>query len=133
MDSDPYPWLGVLGCCSPIIHLQQTSGKKSVHGPFTPQRNAAGTISGEEALQALATSFASTPDSSMPQRCAEIYLTLEIFFPTDSNNRAILNDLRQSIAYWRQFVPEVGLPLDQLAAAASEPARVSRASVHDRR
>jgi hypothetical protein len=51
----------------------------------------------------------------MPQRCADIYLTLEIFSKTSDISPAIIRNLQASVSYWRQFIPIDGLPLDQLA------------------
>lgn len=114
-DGDPYKWIEKLGCYSPIIHLQQTEKHKSSHDPFTPEYNVTGVISAEKVLKSLAASYQTEPDSSMPARCTDIYFTLEIFFETSSFNRDIISDLKKSIAYWRRFIPEDGLPLDQLA------------------
>jgi D-erythrulose 1-phosphate 3-epimerase len=119
-DGDPYAWLGRLGCYSPIIHLQQTSGNKSVHRPFTAQSNATGAIFGDQVIKSLAASYRAPLDPSMPPRCADIYLTLEIFSATDSYNRDILHDLRESVHYWRRFIPEDGLALDQLPVLSNE-------------
>jgi D-erythrulose 1-phosphate 3-epimerase len=114
-DGDPCTWIEKLGCYSPIIHLQQTDKSKSSHDPFTPEYNATGVITGEKVLKSLAASYQTEPDSSMPPRCTDIYFTLEIFFETSSFNRDIISDLEKSVAYWRRFIPEDGIPLDQLA------------------
>lgn len=116
-DSDPYAWLAILGCYSPIVHLQQTDGARSIHAPFTAPSNATGIISPERLLQAIATSYRPPVDSSMPPRCTDIYLTLEIFFHTDASTRDIVRDLRESVAHWRTLIPADGAPLDQITAA----------------
>ena len=113
-DADPYTWISKVGCYSPIIHLQQTDENKSSHNPFTPECNVNGVVSGDKVLESLAASYRSEADSSMPPRCSDIYMTLEIFFSTSSFNYEIIRDLRKSVAYWREFIPEDGLSLDRL-------------------
>ncbi len=120
-DGDPYLWLEKLGAYSPIIHLQQTSGKSSAHLPFTKENNKTGIISGEKVLRALLTSYQATENNGfMPEKSAKIFLTLEMFSGTADMNHDILNRLRETVAYWRQFVPEDGIPLDQLAINKGE-------------
>jgi hypothetical protein len=115
-DGDLYGWLRALGRCSPIIHLQQTDGSASKHQPFTPAFNAGGQVRPEWVLAALKESFEAADDSpdGLPP-CREIYLTLELFSGTAERPAQILSNIRQSVIYWRQFIPEDGLPLDQLA------------------
>ncbi len=113
-DSDPYGWLTTLGCYSPIIHLQQTNGKTSSHLPFTKEHNASGIILPDKLLRALAASYNQTADETMPPPCSDIYLTLEMFTPTAEINRVTLMRLAETVAYWRRFVPEDGISLDQL-------------------
>jgi hypothetical protein len=50
----------------------------------------------------------------MPPRIADVYLTVEVFSSTADRPRDILDRLRQTIAYWRAFVPEDGLELADL-------------------
>jgi len=113
-DGDPYQWLRRFGAYSPIIHLQQTDGMSSAHRPFTTQFNASGIIQPDKLLGALAEAYACDEDSGLPPRCQDIYLTLEIFSGTAQKPGAILANILQSVAYWRQFIPEDGLPLDRL-------------------
>jgi sugar phosphate isomerase/epimerase len=114
-DGDTYRWLVELGCYSPIVHLQQTSGASSSHHPFSEEFNRQGTIFGEPVLRALEKAYR-VPDGSnegMPPKCEEIYLTLEIFSGTNEMNTAILKKIQESILYWRQFIPEDGMKLSQ--------------------
>lgn len=131
-DADPYTWINELGCYSPIIHLQQTEVNRSSHDPFTPERNATGVISGKKVLESLAASYRREVDSSMPPRCSDIYLTLEIFFSTSSFNREIIRDLKTSVAYWRKFIPEDGLPLNSLTETQKLESRVTGADAQSR-
>lgn len=113
-DADCYETLRLLGCYSPIIHLQQTPGALSSHLPFTPEENERGLVNGEAILRAIKESYDRPVDPTMPERCDELYLTLEIFSGTTSVMRSVLADCRTSVDYWRRFIPEDGLPLDQL-------------------
>lgn len=47
-------------------------------------------------------------------KCPEICLTLEVFAGTAELPVDILNKVKDSAAYWRQFIPEDGMPLDEL-------------------
>lgn len=115
-DADPYRWLAALACYSPIIHLQQTSGASSSHLSFTAANNSAGIISGDRVLAAIAASYAGPSDPTMPPRCPHIHLTLEPFYRPPDYDREVLAEVRESVAYWRRFVPSDGMRLDQLTA-----------------
>jgi len=113
-DGSPYEWLRRLGCYSPIVHLQQTDGLSSAHRPFTAAWNKTGIIEPCAVLGALAESYRCEAPAGMPPRVSEITLTLEIFTGTAAVNRAQLEEIRQSIAYWREAIPQDGLTLDRL-------------------
>jgi hypothetical protein len=112
-DGDPYNWLEDLGCYSPIIHLQQTDGTVSEHWPFNDRFNDQGIISGDKVLQSLSKSY-NQPDTGMPPKCSEIYLTIEVFAGTSEIPYDILKKLEDSVLYWREFIPGDGLSLDEL-------------------
>jgi sugar phosphate isomerase/epimerase len=112
-DGDPYNWLSTLGCYSPIIHLQQTDGNVSAHWPFNDRYNAGGIITGDKVLDSLADSYRHTY-TGMPPKCDEIYLTIEVFAETSELPYDILKKLEESVLYWRDFIPEDGLSLDEL-------------------
>ncbi|HET6439031.1 MAG TPA: TIM barrel protein [Anaeromyxobacter sp.] len=116
-DADCYAWLERLGCYSPIVHLQQTDGRSSPHHPFTAEHNRDGRITGEQVLRALQRSYQRPVAPHMPARCDEIYLTLEVFSSTVSIPHDLLQDYRESVRYWRRFVPRDGLTLDELVAS----------------
>ncbi|MDD3155818.1 MAG: TIM barrel protein [Victivallaceae bacterium] len=113
-DSDTYEWLRQLAPYSPVIHLQQTDGKKSAHLPFNDACNATGIISGEKVINAIAEAYEKTPEANMPDRCEAIYLTLEIFGGTADLPIDIEYKVKDSAAYWRRFIPEDGLTIDKL-------------------
>ena len=128
-DGDPYAWLGTFGCYSPIIHLQQTDGSSSSHQPFTGECNVQGRIFGGKVLEALRSSCDRPLSNHMPPRCADIYLTLEIFSKTSDISPSIIRNLEQSVAYWRQFIPVDGLPIDQLTGKGQTGSKAPTESV----
>jgi sugar phosphate isomerase/epimerase len=116
-DGDCYAWLRELGAYSPIIHLQQTNGRCSSHLPFTAENNAWGIIDGGRVLQALKAAY-DKPMEEMPAKCETIYLTLELFAETGVIMRDFMDDLRESVSYWRQWIPRDGMYLDELVSRA---------------
>lgn len=113
-DADCYVALSKLGCYSPIIHLQQTNGNRSVHEAFTLENNRAGIIEPAKILKAIKDSYDRPVTEGMPDRCSEIYLTLELFSGTTSNMHNVLQDAKTSVDYWRNFIPKDGVALDEL-------------------
>jgi len=95
-ERDPYPWIERLGAVSPVIHLQQTVLNRSNHAPFTREFNAEGIIKGERVMESLRKS--GSTDSLL---CFEI--SHREHHDTDSR---IIDDLKESVRYWRQFVSE---------------------------
>ena len=89
-DRDPYAWLERLGARAPVVQLQQTDGKADHHLPFTPETNATGIIEPAKVLAALDRSGA-----------ADVALILEIIPPFEQDDEQVLEDLRQSAAFWR--------------------------------
>jgi sugar phosphate isomerase/epimerase len=113
-DCDLYYWLEEVGCYSPIVHLQQCDGESSSHLPFIPEYNRTGIVDPLKVLQAIQRSYNRSPPNGMPARCADIYLTFEIFPHTADRPRDILPVLAESVRYWRRWVPEDGLSIDSL-------------------
>ncbi len=120
-DGDPYAWLARLACYSPIIHLQQTDGNSSAHRPFTEENNRAGIIQAGKVLNAIAAAYSCAPEPGMPPRSEDLYLTLEIFAGTAALPTDILDDLKESVSYWRKCVPRDGLSLTELLSHSKEP------------
>ncbi|MBN8619152.1 MAG: hypothetical protein J0L63_09620, partial [Anaerolineae bacterium] len=114
----------MLGSYSPIIHLQQTDGNASAHRPFNAQQNQSGIVTGDAVLQALYDSYQQPAHDGYPPRCTDLYLTLELFSGTAEHPAQIIRSIQDSVAYWRRFIPQDGLPLDQLIdrLPASHPA-----------
>jgi sugar phosphate isomerase/epimerase len=113
-DSDCYAWLSELGRYSPIIHLQQTDGQTSAHLPFTAERNSWGIIDGKKILGSLKKAYDRKEEAGMPGGCEKIYLTLELFTGTAAIMRDLMADVEESVSYWRQWIPEDGMRLDEL-------------------
>jgi hypothetical protein len=115
-DSDPYRWLQELGAYSPIIHMQQTDGITSSHAPFTPETNARGIIKGKEFLEALAESYHRPAEPGLPPRTDRIVLAFEIFFANIQYSFDGLENLKETLAYWKQFIPRDGMTLEEALA-----------------
>lgn len=113
-DGDTYAWLEQLGCYSPIVHMQQTDGVTSSHAPFTEDNNRRGIISGDRVLRAIKASFDAPAEEAMPPKCGSIFLSFELFAANTDYNAVTIRRLRETCEYWRRFVPEDGVPLDQL-------------------
>ncbi|MDR2371218.1 MAG: TIM barrel protein [Treponema sp.] len=113
-DNDCYAWLSELGAYSPVIHLQQTNGHASDHLPFTAEHNGGGIIDGGKVLRALKASYEKAPARDMPPRCGKIYLTLEVFAGTAAVMHNFLSDIRESVSWWRRWIPRDGVRLDEL-------------------
>jgi sugar phosphate isomerase/epimerase len=116
-DGDLYAWARRVGRYCPIVHLQQTDGKRSAHWPFTAEYNARGIVDPARLLRSLAASYAAPTQTGYPPACERVCLTLEIFAATMDIPSDILSRLGESVSYWRRFVPRDGLALDELAAA----------------
>lgn len=120
-DTDPYAWLEECGAWSPIVHLQQTTGRSSSHLPFTPEHNDAGIIDGPRVLASLARSVAraDAPVAPLPPPVDHIYLTIEVFASTAEHPAMIIEKLRETVRYWRRWVPEDGTPISELTSAVN--------------
>lgn len=112
-DGDPYYWLEKLGCYSPIIHLQQTDGNASAHKPFTETENQKGIIHGPKVLKAIKKAYETEVDVMMPEKCSEIYLTIEVFASTADLPHNIIRRLEETVEYWRKYVPKDGMLLSE--------------------
>jgi len=113
-DGSIYNWVEKLACYSPIMHLQQSDGKSSPHWPFSPEYNAKGVVVPEKLLKSIAASCEQDTESGMPEKCKEIVLTLEPFISSAGNNYDILEELKQSVVFWRQYIPRDGMRLSEL-------------------
>lgn len=92
-DLDIYNWLKELAQESPVIHVQQTDGKEDRHWPFTPKYNKNGIIYPKKILEAIDDSGAK-----------ETLLALEIIHPFEARESQILEDLKLSVEYWKEYL-----------------------------
>ena len=122
-DGDIYAWLEELGAWSPIIHLQQTDGVTSSHAPFTSANNHKGVVHGPKVLRALLRSWERGEQPGMPPRVPAFFLTFELFVANTAYLHDSLTQLRESVDYWRRFVPEDGRNLKELVDALQEDAK----------
>ena len=114
-DSDPYQWLRALAGWSPIVHLQQTDGRTSAHQPFNEKTNRSGIIEAPKLHSAIDTHYRNaTPDTAMPPRVSDIYLTIEVFAATAETPEQVRTKLRESVDYWRRYVPSDGQTVETL-------------------
>ena len=113
-DCNPYNWLKELACFSPIIHLQQTDGISSSHKAFSPENNKDGIIKPAQVLKAIKSSYEKDHKAGLPAKSDNIYLSFEIFASNIEKNNEIIDKLKQSLKYWRKYIPEDGMPLSQL-------------------
>ncbi|MDR1506038.1 MAG: sugar phosphate isomerase/epimerase [Treponema sp.] len=110
-DSDPYKWLKNLGAYSSIIHMQQTDGISASHAPFTPETNVKGIINGKQLLESLAESFTKPERKGMPPKADKIILAFEIFISNVQYPYDGIENLKETVNYWKQFVPRDGMTL----------------------
>jgi D-erythrulose 1-phosphate 3-epimerase len=97
-DRDPYAWLRRLGRAAPVVQLQQSDAAGDHHWPFTAERNAAGRIDADRVLAALGEGGAD-----------ESVLVLEVIPPFEQDDAAVIDDLAESVAYWREALVRNGL------------------------
>lgn len=113
-DCEIEEWIRRFGCYSPIMHLQQTDGLSSPHWPFSHEYNKKGIVHAQILLTALCEAFDQTDDPRMPPKCKEVMLTLEPFLSTAGNPYDLIDLLKESIAYWRRWIPEDGMKLSEI-------------------
>ena len=113
-DADIYKWIEELAIYSPIIHMQQTDGIVSSHAAFTAENNKSGAVKGNLLLESIAKSFEKKRDKDLPSFIEDIYLSFEIFSSNTDTKREIISRLKETIEYWRKFIPQDGISLEKL-------------------
>ncbi|MGH2496206.1 MAG: sugar phosphate isomerase/epimerase family protein [Ktedonobacteraceae bacterium] len=83
--AQPWPHL-------PIVHLQQTDRSGDHHWPFTRSYNAQGMVQAEAILQAIEPWLAH----------GDVYLFLEPIHPFEADDNTVLDELKESVDYWRK-------------------------------
>lgn len=117
-DYNPYKWLEKLAPYSPIIHLQQTDGVNSPHAPFTKENNKKGIIDEKKVLKSIKAAYDKVKPSSdkMPPITKEILLNFEIFSASTMTSYEVIDNIQQSVDYWRKFIPYDGMTIDQIVS-----------------
>jgi len=119
-DDDPYEWVRSMGAYSPIMHMQQTDGVKSSHAPFTKETNKNGIIAPARLLRTLKESFDAPAEDGMPPKADHVTLAFEIFISNVSYPHDALEDLKETVACWKRYIPEDGMTLDDAVARLDE-------------
>ncbi|MGQ9731634.1 MAG: sugar phosphate isomerase/epimerase family protein [Candidatus Zipacnadales bacterium] len=113
-DLDYGEWVRQFGAFSEVIHLQQTTPDGSHHWAFTETYNRQGHIEVPRVLEALEESHQNAADSPVAQvlppaeRC---WLIAEIIPGSTKNETQLLEELRLSAEFLKQYVPEGGMQL----------------------
>ena len=101
-DTDPHAWIRAFGQVSPCIHIKQSLRDKGGHYPFTAKYNEQGKVIPEEILR--------TMREAGVEECT---LLLEIShrerWPSDYT---VVDDLKESVAYWRPAIEASNSKLD---------------------
>ena len=92
-DRDTYAWLREVSPLCPLIHIQQTDGKMDRHWPFTEEYNRVGIIDPPRVIEAIEKSGT-----------GEVTLLFEIIHPFEANESKVLDDLKESVNYWRKYL-----------------------------
>ena len=93
--SDDYlAWFAVPWQHLPIVHLQQTDRSGDHHWPFTKEHNLQGIVQAEKIKEAI------QPWLSI----GDVYLFLEPIHPFEAQDTIVLDELRESVEYWREIL-----------------------------
>jgi D-erythrulose 1-phosphate 3-epimerase len=94
-EADPYAWLAALGRQATVVHLQQSDTEGDHHWPFTAAYNERGRIRAPRVLEALRESGAD-----------QVTLVLEVIPAFEADDRRVLDELQESVAYWQQAIAD---------------------------
>lgn len=97
VDGNPMNWIRELNEDISMIHLQQTDGHLDRHFPFTETYNHRGVIDADEVLASL---------SELPEKRHHLYL--EIGHPFEEDDAHVLQELKESVDYWRNALHKKG-------------------------
>ena len=91
--SDDYlAWFASTWSHLPIVHLQQSDRTGDHHWPFTREYNARGMIRAEDVLRAIEPWLTR----------GDVFLFLEPIHPFEADDNLVLDELRESVDYWRE-------------------------------
>ena len=95
-----------------MIHLQQTTLDASHHWPFTEEYNRRGSVDIEKTLAAIRYSHEHHHEQPVAEVLAPVnrnWLIGEIIPGSTKTESKLLEELAESAAYLRRFVPEGGI------------------------
>jgi hypothetical protein len=96
--SDDYlAWFARPWAHLPIVHLQQTDRTGDHHWPFTSKYNAQGMIRAESILQAIEPWL----------KIEDVFLFLEPIHPFEAGDNSVLDELSESVEYWRDALAKL--------------------------
>ncbi len=113
-DLDYLEWVRRFGAYTEILHLQQTTPDASHHWPFTPEFNRRGNVRIPLLLEALEWSHRHAHESPLAgilEPCDTCILIGEWIPGSTKTEENLLEELRVSASYLREFIPEGGLTL----------------------
>lgn len=113
-DTDFRQWLRKFASVSEIIHLQQTTPETSQHWPFTKKYNDQGHVRIDEVLEAIKYSHENFGRERFAEHLSRVetnYLMVEVIPETTKPDNLLLDELKETADYLRQFIPEEGLQL----------------------
>ncbi len=97
-ERDPYAWLSTVGRLASMVQLQQSDVDGDHHWPFTGARNAVGRIDADRTIDALGEGGVET-----------CLLFLEIIPAFEQPDEDVLDDLVESVDYWRSALDDRGV------------------------
>jgi sugar phosphate isomerase/epimerase len=113
-DIDYVEWLKRFASVSEVIHLQQTTPDASHHWPFTEDFNKRGHVDMEKTLDAIRYAHAHHDEQPFAAHIKPIekhWLVAEIIPGSTKTEDKLLQELTESAAFFRKFIPEGGLTL----------------------
>jgi D-erythrulose 1-phosphate 3-epimerase len=113
-DIDYVEWLKRFASVSEVIHLQQTTPDASHHWAFTQAYNEKGHVQMEKVLEAIRYAHAHHAEQPFAQHVGPVekhWLVGEIIPGSTKTEKKLLEELTESAAYLRRYVPEGGLTL----------------------
>jgi D-erythrulose 1-phosphate 3-epimerase len=113
-DTDYVEWLKRFASVSEVIHLQQTTPDASHHWAFTREYNEKGHVQMEKVLEAIRYAHAHHAEQPFATRIGPVekhWLVAEIIPGSTKTESRLLQELTESAAYLRRYIPEGGLTL----------------------
>jgi len=89
--SDPEQWLRESWAHTPVLQLQQSPSGADHHGPFTEAANRAGAVRREPVIELL-----------RGWQAERVPMFLEVIHAHEAPDELVLDELRQSVDYWRE-------------------------------